>query len=353
MAGIEQRLRDGFARNGISREYSDQIYKTIEGFANYGFPESHSASFALLTYASCYLKCHHPEVFTCALLNSQPMGFYAPRTIIAEAQRNGVQVVSLCVQYSDYDYSLERQKDRLALRVGLRSIYGIPESLLRKLEHERKMHGAFLDLADFIRRTELPRSVLLKLAAAGAFNSFNPQVRELIWHLESLSLDQQSFLWGHPKEQFELGDTEEEESEDLPFESNWDRLRREYDTKGYSVEAHPLSVLRPYLKNRNQTLITQRYVPYFHSEDLRQMKTKTKVRVAGLVSVTQRPPTAKGMCFITLEDEFGFINIVIHPEVYQRDRATIYSRSLIEVQGQLEKVGAIINIRAERVFPLS
>ncbi|WP_413612972.1 error-prone DNA polymerase [Bdellovibrio sp. HCB-110] len=353
MDGIKKRILDGFAKHGITYEYGEQIYKTIEGFANYGFPESHAASFALLTYASCYIKKHHPDVFACALLNSQPMGFYAPRTLVAEAQRHGVEVRPLCIQHSDYDYSLEEIREKQhALRVGLRSLYGVPEVLLRRIEESRKTQGAFKDIADFIHRTELPRSALIKVAASGALECFNTNVRELIWHLESLSLDQESFLWGHPKEQFSFEDEEDSDAEHLPFESNWDRLRREYDSKGYSVDSHPLSVLRSYLKSKNQEFISKRYVPYFNSGDLPRMKSKTKVRLAGLVSVTQRPPTAKGMCFITLEDEFGFMNIVIHPDVYQKDRLAIYGKSLLEIQGQVEKVGDLINIRAARVLPL-
>lgn len=350
MEGIKKRIMDGFLDHGISPAYGEQIYKTIEGFANYGFPESHAASFALLTYASCYLKCHHPDVFTCALLNSQPMGFYAPRTLISQAQRQGVEVRPLCVQRSNYDYTLEELPSGHALRVGLRSLYGIPEELLKKIEITRQEEGPFVDVADFVRRTQMPRSVLIKLAGAGALEIFNSNVRELIWHLESLSLDQESFLWGHPKEQFTMG--EEDESEHLPFESNWDRLRREYDTKGFSVNSHPLSVLRSYLNAKNEEFISKRYVPYFKSEDLERLKPKSKVRLAGLVSVTQRPPTAKGMCFITLEDEFGFMNIVINPDIYQKDRMTIYGRSLLEIQGTIEKNGTLVNIRAERVLPL-
>lgn len=358
MDGIKKRILDGFAGHGISYEYGEQIYKTIEGFANYGFPESHAASFALLTYASCYLKHHHHDVFTCALLNSQPMGFYAPRTLIAEAQRHGVTVLPLSVQSSDYDYTLEKQANGThALRTGLRSLYGMPEKLLRVIEDSRKELGEFQNIADFIQRTKLPRSALLKIAASGAFECFNNNVRELIWHLESLSLDEESFLWGHPKEQFALTspDDVDEDSDDatlLPFESNWDRLRREYDSKGFSVDSHPMSVLRSYLKTKNEDLISKRYVPYFNSGDLPRMKNKSKVRLAGLVSVTQRPPTAKGMCFITLEDEFGFMNIVIHPDVYQKDRLAIYGKSLLEIQGQVETVGSLINIRAARVLPL-
>lgn len=351
MEAIKKRILDGFLDHGIPLAYGEQIYKTIEGFANYGFPESHAASFALLTYASCYIKQHHPDVFVCALLNSQPMGFYAPRTLIAEAQRHGVEIHPLCVQTSDYDYTLEPLAEGHAVRVGLRSLFGIPEVLAKKIETCRKQEGRFIDLTDFIRRTQLPRSVLIKLAGAGAFESFNTNVRELIWHLESISLDQESFLWGHPKEQFEVD--EDEEADHLPFESNWDRLRREYDSKGFSVDSHPLSILRSYLKTKSTEFIAQRYVPYFCSSDLERLKSQSKVRVAGLVSVTQRPPTAKGMCFITLEDEFGFMNIVIHPEVYQKDRQTIYGRSLLEIHGTIERTSTLINVRAQRVLPLN
>lgn len=355
MDSIKQRIIDGFLQNGISLEYGEQIYKTIEGFANYGFPESHAASFALLTYASCWIKKHHPDIFAASLLNSQPMGFYAPRTIVAEAQRHNVEVRSLCVQRSDYDYTLEdipegTKEGLRALRVGLRSLYGLPEELMRRIEKARKKDGPFTNLTDFIHRTSLPRSALLKLAASGAFECFNSNARELIWHLESLSLDQKSFLWGMPKEQF--AEDDQEESESLPFESNWDRLRREYDSKGYSVDSHPISVLRSYLNVKNRELIPQRFVPYYCSTDLKTLKHKSKVRLAGLVAITQRPPTAKGMCFISLEDEFGIMNIVIHPDVYEKDRVTIYERSLLEIHGQVEKIGGQINVRAQRVLPL-
>lgn len=357
MDAIRERILRGFEEHQISREYGEQIYKTIEGFANYGFPESHAASFALLTYASCYLKCRHPDVFACGLLNSQPMGFYAPRTIISEAQQHGVETLPLSIQHSDYDYTLEPNgREILSLRVGLRSLYGVPEQIARSIEDERKLHGPFEDLTDFIRRTSLPkalpRALLVKLAASGAMDCFNVSTRELIWHIESLSLDQGSFLWGKPKESLVQGDFEEDDVESLPFESNWDKLRREYDTKGFSVDAHPMSVLRSYLNVKNQELIQQRYVPYMTSENLKTLPNKRKVRVAGLVGITQRPPTAKGMCFITLEDEHGFINIVIHPEVYQKDRMAIYGKSLLEIHGQVEKVGDIINVRAARVLPL-
>ncbi|MEN0058641.1 MAG: error-prone DNA polymerase [Bdellovibrio sp.] len=352
MEGIKKKILDGFVRHGISPEYGEQIYRTIEGFANYGFPESHAASFALLTYASCYIKHKYPDVFVCALLNSQPMGFYSPRTLIAEAQRHQVEVQPLCIQRSDFDYTLEENPSSPCghdLRVGLRSLHGVPPSLLRFIEQQRKEQGSFVDLSDFIRRARCSRSALLKLAASGAFTCFQTNTRELIWYLESIHLDESSFLWAESRS---VPAEESEEQDLIPFESNWDRLRREYDSKGFSVDSHPLSVLRSYLQAKNTSLISQRYVPYSSSKDLQKFQHKKTVRLAGLVAITQRPPTAKGMCFITLEDEFGFMNIVIHPEVYQKDRMTIYEKSLLEIQGHIEKVGNLINIRAQRVLPL-
>lgn len=349
MDGIRQRILDGFARKKISTEYAEQIYKTIEGFSNYGFPESHAASFALLTYASCYLKETHHDVFTCAILNSQPMGFYAPRTLIAEAQRHGVLFKALCIQNSQYDYTMESHSQGFYIRVGFRSIFGIAEKTLQGITQARHVGGAFKDLTDFIQRTSLPRSVLLKLAAAGAFQCFESNTRELIWKIEALSLDSESFLWGHAKEQFEF---EDEDADNLPFESQWDELQREYDTKGFSIHSHPLAVLRSHLQEKSENYIRNRFVPYYTSKDLVRLRNKSAVRLAGLLAVTQRPPTAKGMCFLTLEDESGFMNIVIHPDVYQKYRENIYGHSLLEIQGHVEKVGRITNIRAAKVLPL-
>ena len=338
MDGVRAKLMRGLNENGIESHYAEQIYRTIEGFANYGFPESHAASFALLTYASCYLKCHHLDVFTCALLNSQPMGFYPPRVLVAEAQRQGVTVRPVDIQNSDYDYTLEATTGDLhAIRVGLRSIAGIPQSLTQNIERERKQNGPFHNLQDFIRRTELPKSMLLKLAASGAFHSFALSARDLIWKIEGITLDRQSFLWGLPKESFADADTEESE---IPFESNWERMQREYQSSGFSIDLHPMSVLRPGIGQ------------FSNSKDIKNARGNTKMKVAGLISITQRPPTAKGFCFITLEDEFGSMNIVIPPDVYQKDRMTIYSSSLLEIDGQLEVTGAIRNLRAKNIRPL-
>ena len=344
MEGLKFRILRGLKENGITEKYSEQIYKTIEGFANYGFPESHAASFALLTYASCYLKCHHPDVFVCALLNSQPMGFYSPRVLIHEAQRNGVEFLPMSVQYSSYDYDWKAPSQ---LRVGFRALAGASENLLKKIT-EFRTEKAFVSLQDFIQRTRLPKALLLKLAAAGALQEFEPDPRKLLWHLESVCMDPQSFLWAESRENF---DQSIEGIGPAP-ESEWESLSREYTHLGFSLHSHPLSVLRPSLENQSKTLRESRLIPFFHSKDLESIDSGQPVRLAGLVSVTQRPPTARGMCFLTLEDEFGFMNIVVPPDVYQKDRLTIYSKSLLEIRGSVEKKQSLINIKASRVFPL-
>jgi len=348
MEGVRLRILRGLRENGIADTYCEQIYKTIEGFANYGFPESHAASFALLTYASCYIKCHYPAVFTCALLNSQPMGFYAPRVLIADAQRHGVEFLPLDVQSSNWDYSLTKPGQ---IRTGLRALAGVPQKELEKLVQVRAS-GVFASLQDLIKRTQLPRSVLAKLAAAGALSSFHSDVRQLLWQLEAVSLDANSFLWGLQKESFSP-DSELVKSDSPHFaESNWESLHRQYEHQGFSLDLHPLGVLRCSLNSQNEDLAKQKMIPFVDSQQLVNIKDGTLVRVAGLVSVTQRPPTAKGMCFITLEDEFGFLNIVVPPDVYQKDRLTIYGKSLLEIRGRLQRRGPLMNIQALRVFSL-
>jgi DNA-directed DNA polymerase III PolC len=370
MTGVRDRIMQGMRLHGVEEIYAEQIYKTIEGFANYGFPESHSASFALLTYASCYLKRHHPDVFACALLNSQPMGFYPPRVLIQDAQRHGVNFRPLDIQASLYDYNLEEDSGspwQHAIRIGFNSIYGVPEKFLLQIEQDRLQRGSYQSLKDFIHRNAVPKSVILKLAAAGAFQCFHEDVRRTLWQIESLSLDQNSFLWGEPKESFqpspsqmmvqsELGDRQaiEQEIQDaqlIPFESNWDLMIRETSTKGFSLDHHPMKVLRPMVDEINQDYRQKKFVLFSDSEKVRNLKHKQKVRVAGLVSVTQRPPTAKGMCFITLEDELGFMNLVIPPIVYQRDRLVIYTTSFLHVCGVLERSGEIRNIKVEKIYP--
>lgn len=297
------------------------------GFASYGFPESHAASFAIITYASCYLKCHHPELFVTGLLNAQPMGFYSPRALIADAQRHGVKFLPVCVQNSNYDYSIEGEK----VRVGFRALHGIKEKHIERVVTARP----FRDLTDFIRRTELPKGTLTRLAAAGAFHSFGLDAREALWRVQAVNVRPDSLFFGL---------SESRDVELLPTENDWQRLQREYQGQGYSLVHHPLGILRPALVKSGAR--------FRRSDEMVNLRSGEKVRVAGLLALQQRPPTAKGFAFLTLEDESGVFNIVIVPQVYERFRLVIVHSPLLWVDGVLEKAHGVVNIRAREIRAL-
>ena len=331
MQGLKQRLISGMLNHGIAREYAEQIYQTIIGFASYGFPESHAASFAILTYASCYIKCRHPGVFVTALLNAQPMGFYSPRALIADAQRHGVKFRHVCVQRSDYDYLMEDEH----VRVGFRAISGLKEKHVQQLVKDRRAHGPFKDLTDFIRRTKLLKTTLLQLGAAGALQEFGFTPREALWRIQGLNLDPQGLFFGTPPG----GGIDQ--SALLPAEDEWQKLQREYESQGYSLVRHPVGILRPSL-GRGFTM----------ARDLMRMRDGGRLRVAGLLSMQQRPPTAKGFAFLTLEDETGIINVVLKPDVYEKFRLVVIHNPLLSIAGRLQKVGRVIHVKAESVAAL-
>lgn len=335
MAGLRQRLINGMLNHGISMQYAEQIYQTIVGFASYGFPESHAASFALLTYASCYLKCHYPDAFACALLNSQPMGFYSPRALIMDAQRHGVKFHGVDLQKSGYDYTLEGSP--LNVRVGFRAIYGLKEKHIQHVIEERTLGGKFHDLSDLIRRTHLSKSALIQLAAAGALQCIGLQPREALWKIQALSLDPKSLFFASTETTDEI----------LPQENEWDKLQREYQAQGYSLVRHPIGILRPSLERWSATMAAHNSLGFTKASHLPHLQNGSKVRVAGLLSLQQRPPTAKGFCFLTLEDESGLINIVLLPDVYEKFRLTLISTPLLHICGTLEKVEGVINIKAQ------
>lgn len=337
MSQLRQRLLSGMLEKGVSKDYAEQIYKMIEGFASYGFPESHAASFALLTYASSYLKRHHPAIFTCGLLNSQPMGFYSPRSLIADAQRHGVGFLPLDIQFSEYDYALEGEK----IRVGLRSVFGVPREFLQKVFTEREKHGPYRDLADFIRRTHPTRAYLGKLASAEAFRSFGLAPRELLWGISSIDLDVQSLGFAQ---------TSAEPNPWIPDENDWQKLHREYRATGVCLEHHPLKILRPHLEKRNRIYQSRGWIPYSTSADLVKCAHGTKLRLAGIICVHQKPPTAKGFVFLTFEDEFGMMNIVIKPDIYKKYRDRIQYGALLEIHGELEFIDNVRNVQAKKIF---
>ncbi len=343
MHGLRQRLISGMLTHGVELPYAEQIYQTIVGFASYGFPESHAASFALLTYASCFLKCHHPDVFTCALLNSQPMGFYSPRALIMDAQRHGVEFLPLDVQSSIYDYKLEGQ----SIRLGFRAVFGMKKELISNIVGEREARGSFQSLTDFIRRTQLERGVLMRLAAAGAFNCFQITPREALWQIQSTSIKAEHLFFGQSAQGRNFA-----QSNLLPPEDDWSALNREYNAQGFSVLHHPLSILRPALKKWSDWQSSQGHLPFTNSVELENCKNGLAVRIAGLLSLQQRPPTAKGFAFLTLEDEFGLLNVVLMPAVYQKFRLIILENPLLDITGRLQHTNGVINIKAEDIMGL-
>ncbi len=330
---ISQRFYQGLLANGIEGEYADQIVSQIKGFGEYGFPESHAASFALLVYVSCWLKLHYPAAFLAALINAQPLGFYSPRALVADAQRHGVQVLPADVTRSDHDCTLERPEDAEpgavappAVRLGFRLVKGVGREDGLRIERARA-ERPFRDLADLARRTGLGRGILSALARADAFCSLGLRRRQAIWAVEG--------LWCSP---LFAGLSRREEEPPLPEPSPFDEVEADYGATGLSVERHPVGLMRAQLRRRGLLTAAQ----------LASAPPGQRVRVGGLVSCRQRPGTASGVLFMTLEDETGSLNVVVWPRLYQRQRLLIRSASMVEVEGQLQREAEAISVVARR-----
>lgn len=321
---IGQRLVDRMVERGMSLAYAEQVFSQIKGFGEYGFPESHSASFALLVYVSGWLKCHWPEAFAAALINSQPMGFYAPRTLVADAQRHDVQVLPLCVQASEWDCSLERcDGERAALRLGLRLVRGLGEGHAMQLL-EARLRGPFRDPADLAVRSGLDQGALQALAEADACACFGLNRQEVAWIFQGLWIDAPLFAGILPRE----------ESLQLPAPGELDEIRADYRSVGLSVSRHPMDVFRSTLVCRGVR----------RCGDLARAAHGESTRVAGLVANRQRPGTANGVVFMTLEDETGMANLVVWPRVWERYRRIARRSSMVGVSGTVQRDGEAVSV---------
>ncbi len=386
LEGVRRRIIDGLISRGLTLEYAQRIYQTIEGFSAYGFPESHAASFALITYASCYLKHHHPEVFVCALLNSQPMGFYSPRALIADAQRHGVEFLPIDVCHSEVDCTLESvgpeaeptpgavvadstnsEPRRWAVRLGLRSIYGLTEKDKKVVVQERQRRGRYTSLQDFVVRTRLSSKILIRLCLAGALDSLGVANREILWLLQELSTQRDTLLFPAANTAAHTSDETALASQSgilistkaasvvslIPEESDWQAMEREYQMLGFSLDRHPFALLRSALEDTNQRLRAQRRHPFLRALDIQNTYAhQRQVRVAGLVSILQRPPTAKGVSFITLEDETGQMNLVLYPAMYQKYRDLIAETPFLWCYGTLQVQKGTRNIQVQKMGAL-
>ncbi len=329
-----ERLRDGMLKNGYTEAFAAQIFEQIKGFGSYGFPESHAASFALLTYASCWLKCHEPAAFACALINSWPMGFYSPDQILQDARRHRLQVRPVDVQASDWDCSLEPiDGAQPAIRMGLRLISGFREEDARRIVAARRQQP-FSDIADLDRRAELDSRAQALLADAGALRALAGNRHRARWEVAGVH-KQLGLFAGLP--------SPDEAAVALPAPTVSEDLHADYATLGTTLGPHPLALLRAELRQRRCR----------SSRELMAVEHGRNVSVAGLVTGRQRPGTASGVTFVTLEDEHGMINVVVWRDLAERQRLALVGSRLLKVDGRWEAVGEVRHLIAGRLTDLS
>jgi error-prone DNA polymerase len=351
MKEVEVKLRRGMEKNGITGAVQDTIVKSITSFALYGFPESHAASFALLAYASAYLKCHYLAAFTAAILNNQPMGFYSPATLVKDAQRHGLRVRAIDATCSDWLCTIERDGEKLCVRLGLRFVKGLREEAGQEIVRERG-ERAFRSIDDLkLRVPGLQKSELTALAEIGALNFVGSKAgfhrRDALWQIERISRRAGPLL--EECEESEVMIAEEESAADSlgkysPLEPMTPeaRLVSDFRNTGMTVGPHPMSYHRENL--RRQGILSAR--------DLHHLADGTKVRVAGAVIARQRPGTAKGFVFLSLEDETGIANAIITPQLFQEDHVVVVNQQFLLIEGRLQNQDNVISVKAERVRAL-
>jgi error-prone DNA polymerase len=354
---FQRKLIDGMQANGLDEEFAMKVFTQIRGFGEYGFPESHAASFALLVYASCWIKYHYPDAFCCAMLNSQPLGFYAPAQLISDAQRHGVSVSAVDINRSQWDCvleSLEKQKGeptfsssskRVSLRLGLRMVRGLAQCDAQRIVEERNARGPYRDQADLVRRCGLTQSALSTLADCGALNTVSRDRRSAYWQ----SLSQETRHVEMPL----LTATRADEDDPLPDfldpMNPLEEVAADYETTGLSLAGHPMQFYRKQLELQRVATAAQ----------LKQMGNGQLVRVAGLILLRQRPGTAKGITFVTMEDETGSINLVLRPSIWEsyylickRSNAWMVHGTLENRQGVIHVVAAIVEDLSQTLGPI-
>jgi error-prone DNA polymerase len=324
------KIVNGMLANGYSAAYAEEVFQQIVGFSGYGFPESHAASFALLTYASCWLKCHEHAAFTCALLNSQPMGFYSTSQLTQDARRKGIEIRAADAAISDWDNRLEDREDRAeqpAIRLGLREIRGFGEAAALRIMEARAVRP-FRHVQDLCHRAGLDRREQALLAEAGALASLSGHRNEARW--EVAGVEQQRPLFS---------DSPHEDEIVLPSPSEGENLTADYATLGLTLGRHPLALLRGQLKRKRCV----------DSQEILTRRSGSRVRVAGLVSLRQRPATASGTTFLTLEDEAGNVQVIVWPDLGERQRKELLGSRLLVVDGKWEWNDGVGNLIANRL----
>ncbi|MBK0329240.1 error-prone DNA polymerase [Rhodobacteraceae bacterium F11138] len=325
----------GMLKNGYDPDVAERCFGQIEGFADYGFPESHAAAFAMLAYVSAWLKCHHPAIFACALLNSQPMGFYAPAQIVRDVREHGVEIRPICVNHSEWDNTLERRPDgALALRLGFRQIKGFKEEDAGWIVAARG--NGYPDPQSLWLRAGLRPDVLSRLAEADAFADTGLSRRDALWQVKAIRSNQPLPLFNDPID----GENIQEPQMDLPVMQLGEQVVEDYVSTRLSLRAHPMELLRPSLPG----LVTHASLPEI---------PLGRYSVCGLVITRQRPGTASGVIFLTLEDETGVSNVVVWPKIYEQYRRIVMGGRLLRVTGHLQREGIVVHLIAQQVQDLS
>ncbi|QIB51161.1 error-prone DNA polymerase [Pseudomonas sp. OIL-1] len=337
LGGLEphqKRLTEGMLARGYTREFAERIFEQIKGFGNYGFPESHAASFALLTYASCWLKCHEPAAFICALINSWPMGFYSPDQLLQDARRHDIETLPVDARFSEWDCTLEPGRGgELAIRLGLRMVRGFREEDAQRITCARTAR-VFTDTTDLIQRCRLDNRARELLADAGALRGLAGHRHKARWAVAGVE-PQLPLFAGQP--------ATEEKGVVLPLPQVGEDIHADYATTGTTLGPHPLSLLRRQLKNRRCR----------SSREMKKMEHGRPVVVAGLVTGRQKPGTASGVIFVTLEDEYGMINVVVWHDLGERQRRELVGSRLMQVKGRLETEKGVIHVIAHHLTDLT
>jgi error-prone DNA polymerase len=342
IAHFKQKLIAGMVERNYTREFAEQTVSQIEGFGSYGFPESHAASFALIAYASSWMKCHHPDVFCCALLNAQPMGFYAPAQIVRDAQAHGVEIRAVCVNSSRWDCTLEPADGRfLAVRLGMRMVKGLSNAHAAEVIAARG-DSTYGSVDELWRRAHVPPAALERLAEADAFQHLGLERRAALWAIRGLPDEALPLFAAADAGRSPRPEIVEPPVSLVPMPAGRNVVE-DYSSVGLTLRQHPVAFLRGELQPR-------RISP---CADLLTSRDGQRVTVAGLVLVRQRPGTATGVIFITLEDETGIANLVVWSTLFDRQRRVVLSASMLGCRGRVQREGDVIHVVAEQLDDLS
>ena len=327
---FEKKLTDGMIRNGYTKEFAQRVFNQLKGFGSYGFPESHAASFALLVYVSSWIKCYYPDIFATALLNSLPMGFYQPAQIVYDARKHGVPVRPVDINYSNWDHHLEEMTNKYhSLRLGFRPVKGLRAEDMEILLTNRDQQ--FKTIAE-LHTAGVSIAALERLADADAFRSIGLDRRQALWEVRALEDMHKGMFAGQPS------NSEFEQKVVLPHMAMSEQVVHDYGTTSLSLKAHPVSFARLQMDMLNIT----------RAADLANLKNGAFVKVAGLVLVRQRPGTAAGVCFITIEDETGSANLVVFQKLFEQYRREVTRSTFLMVEGKVQIEGKVIHVIAHK-----